>query len=88
LHINTRRLNVRKLSYAILVLVILLLVGCNTNPLLRPMDVFLNETGGPYMEEKLAEDLASGRRDEAFVTAKRLELEALRALIKEAKGEK
>ena len=78
----------RKTSYAILVLVILLLAGCNTNPLVGPMDTFLNQTGGPYIEKKLSEDLASGREDEAFVTAKRLELEALRALIKEAKGDK
>jgi hypothetical protein len=66
---------------------LLLCSGCQTNPLVGPMDTFLNETGGPYMEDCLVADLASGTKDEAFVAAKRLELEALRALIKEAKNE-
>jgi hypothetical protein len=78
----------RIFGYIVLIAVVLLLSACATNPLVRPMDVFLNETGGPYMEARLAEDLATRRRDEAFVRAKLLELEALRALIKEAKGEK
>jgi hypothetical protein len=65
----------------------LIFCSCSsTNPLVQPFDVALNETLGPYIESKLMEDLDAGKRDISFVTAKRLELEALRALVKEAKG--
>ena len=67
--------------------IILLLSSCRTNPLVEPFDVFVNYTGGPYIEEKLRDDLALGRKSEEFVNAKHLELLALRELIKEAKGE-
>lgn len=66
--------------------VILLGSGCATNPLLGPMDTALNRTIGPYCERKLAEDLAAGSVTPAFVKAKRLELQALRELVKEARG--
>ena len=77
----------RTINIAIVTIIILLLTACNTNPLLRPFDTAINETLGPYVEEKLTEDLESGKRSEAFVTAKRLEIQALRELIEEAKGE-
>ena len=77
----------RTTSYVMLVAALLLLTACATNPLVRPFDTAVNETLGPYVEAKLAEDLASGKKDESFVKAKRLELQALRALISEAKGE-
>jgi hypothetical protein len=68
--------------------VLMLLTACNsTNPLIGPFDTFLNVTGGPYIEEKLVEDLANGRLDETQATCRRLELQALRALLLEAKGE-
>lgn len=77
----------RRISYTGLVsAVLLLMTACQTNPLVGPFDTAMNETLGPYIEEKLQEDLESGKRDEDFVEAKRLELQALRALIKEAEG--
>jgi len=67
-------------------ILILLTAGCSTNPLVRPFDTAMNKTIGPYCEKKLDEDLKDGKASEAFVKAKKLEIRALRELIKEAKG--
>jgi hypothetical protein len=73
---------------AIVAAVLMLLTACNsTNPLIGPFDTAMNYTLGPYIEERLDAELIAGTKDEDFVKAKRLELQALRALILEAKGE-
>ena len=78
----------KELVLVVIVLALSSLMGCvSSNPLVGPFDTAINTTLGPYVEEKLDEDLKSGARDESFVRAKRLEIMALRQLIIEAKGE-
>lgn len=71
----------------VIFILLVLLSGClSTNPLVGPFDTAMNTTLGPYVEQKLREDLEAGKVSEAFVRAKRMELRALRALLKEAKN--